>query len=129
MHKVSLTPVFVRRLAQVLVSQLPVGRHETCQASRCIHLTHSLVSTYLNPWKSKKPACKYDAQSRWRCSALLACVVRLIQDSTSSKAFSSEARGLEDTCMGWCPEFKGSSTHTNMATLLKVLTVDAGALM
>ena len=31
--------------------------------------------------------------------------------------------------MGWCPKFKGSDTHTNMATLVKVLTIDPGALM
>ena len=38
-HGVSLTPV-QRRLAQVPASQLPVGRHETCQVSRCKYLTH-----------------------------------------------------------------------------------------
>ena len=27
-------------MAQVPASQLPVGRHETCQVSRCRHLTH-----------------------------------------------------------------------------------------
>ena len=31
-------------------SQVPVGRHETYQVSRCTF--HSLVSTYLKPWES-----------------------------------------------------------------------------